>query len=114
MTEPTTEAGRALLDDTVSEWERRWGQTDDGSLRRRESRFILAIEAQARAAEAAAERPEVEALRHLFFVLERLDRQATDPSPDHMVKITREAWLDMVRPAIQAVRSALDAPGNDR
>ena len=56
-----------------------------------------------------------EALQHLFFVMERLDRQAGPPfSADHMVTITTETWLDLVRPAIQTVRAALDEIGDAR
>ena len=56
----------------------------------------------------------LEALRHLFFVMERLDRQASEPNPDHFVKVTVETWRDLVSPAICAVRTRLATSSEDR
>ncbi len=56
----------------------------------------------------------IDALRHLFFIMERLDKQAGPPfADDHFVKVTTETWLDVVRPAIQTVRARL-SEGTDR
>lgn len=48
------------------------------------------------------------ALQHLFFIVERLDRQAQYPGPDGMVQVTMQTWRDLVSPAVYKVREALD------
>ena len=62
--------------------------------------MVLAIEDEARA-------PLVAALEWAYDFLARLDSQAMNPGPDHLVAVTSEVWMDAIHPRLAVLRAAL-------